>query len=349
MEKRAGSRLQPLRQHFRANLPAYALLLLAPSIPELLTGSTPISELFFNPIGFVVGFSLDIVLYGFGALLIREFAVVYQKGWASILLLGAAYGIAEEGFAVHTFFAPSADTVGALGVYGHLFGVNWLWSLALTVFHATYSIALPILLTRLWFPQATNVRWFGRRGIGTLGFFYTAEVVVFGFLVGNGPSPAALAFFIGVVATLVGLALWAPRYLLSAKPGPRRAGRNAWVLLGTVEFAAYIAVLFFSSTWLIPAVGATVFFVVANAAALMLVLRWVGTVDLERTEFYFAVGMLIVLFAWDVLIEFILVPGILVVSAVFVYLLFRLSRTLDRRNAAPAIPHGATGPPPTGT
>jgi len=50
-----------------------------------------------------------------------------------------------------------------------------------------------------------------------------------------------------------------------------------------------------------------------------------------------------------VLIEFILVPGILGVSAVFVCLLFRLSRTLDRRSAAPAIPLGVAGPPPTGT
>ena len=89
--------------------------------------------------------------------------------------------------------------------------------------------------------------------------------------------------------------------------------------------------------------------VIVDGAVLFLVLRWAGTDDLERTEFYFAVGMLIALFAWDVLIEFILVPGILGVSAVFVYLLFRLSRTLDRRNAAPAIPLGVVGPPPTGT
>ncbi len=337
-----------MRILLRPRLPVLALLLLAPAIPELLTGSTSITWVVTNPLRFAAGFPLDIALYGCGALLIREFAVIYQKGWASILLLGAAYGIAEEGFEVHTFFAPPAQTVGPLGVYGHLFGVNWLWALALTVFHATYSIALPILLTQLWFPHVKNVRWFDRSATRLVAGIFVAEVVGFGFLVGNGPSPAALAFFIVVVTVLVALALWAPRYLLAVRPGPRRVGRNALVLLGTVEFAVYVLVLVFSSSWLIPAVGAAVVLVVANGTVLYLILRWVGTDDLERSEFYFAVGMLSSLFVWDVLIEFILAPGILAVTALFVYLLIRLHRTLATRQAAPVVPVGAVGSPPAG-
>jgi hypothetical protein len=333
----------------RPRLPVLALLLLAPAIPELLTGSTSITWVVTNPLRFLFGFPLDIALYGCGALLIREFAVAFQKGWASILLLGAAYGIAEEGFEVHTFFAPPAQTVGPLGIYGHLFGVNWLWALALTVFHATYSIALPILLTQLWFPAVKNVRWFDRGATRLVAGIFVVEVVGFGFVVGNGPSPAALAFFITVVAVLVALALWAPQYLLAVRPGPRRVGRNMLVLLGTVEFAVYVLTLFFSSSWLIPASAAAVVLVVANGTVLYLVLHWVGTDDLERSEFYFAVGMLLSLFVWDVLIEFILAPGILAVTAVFVYLLIRLKRTLDARQAAPALPIGAVGSPPAGS
>lgn len=338
-----------MRIRIRPRLPVLTLLLLAPSIPELLTGSTPVSEIVTNPVGFAVGFSLDIVLYGFGALLIREFAVAYRKGWASILFLGAAYGIAEEGFEVHTFFAPPGATVGALGVYGHLYGVNWLWALALTVFHATYSIALPILLTGLWFPKVRDVRWFDRGSIGLLAIPYLAEVVVFGFLVGHGPSPAALAFFVGLVAVLIALALVTPRYLLSAKPGFRKVGKKAIAGLGAVEFAAYMLVLFFSSTWLVPAIAAGVVYVLANGAVLFLLLRWVGTEDLERTEFYFAVGMMVDLFAWDVLVEFIGVPGILAASTLFAYLLFRLNRTLNARSAGQKVPLGALGPPPLGS
>ena len=224
--RRIGQGRDRLRSYFRRNLPAYALLLLAPSIPELLTGSTPITDLVVNPIGFVVGFTLDIALYGAGALLIREFAVQFQKGWASILLLGAAYGIAEEGFEVHTFFLPSGPPVNALGSYGHLFGVNWVWALALTVFHSTYSIALPILLTGLWFPQVKNARWLGRRTITILAGVFVGEVVIFGSLVGHGPTPAVLAFFVAVVALLVALALWAPRSLLRSGREPGRSARG---------------------------------------------------------------------------------------------------------------------------
>ena len=338
-----------MRILIRPRLPVLALLLLAPAIPELLTGSTPVSELAYDPLGFLlVSFPLDILLYGFGALLIREFAVVYHKGWASILLLGAAYGIAEEGFEVHTFFQPSGAPVGALAQYGHLFGVNWLWALALTVFHATYSIALPILLTNLWFPAAKGVRWFDRGALGLMATVYLLEVVGFGFLVGHGPSPPVLGFFVGVVALLIAIAWRAPQYVLAARPGPRSIGRNSLVLLGTGGFAAYVVVLFFSSTWVVPAVGAAVFLVLADGGILLVIQRSVGAVDLERSEFYFAVGMLSALFAWDVVIEFIGVPGILGVTAIFIYLLIRLDRTLTARSQIPSIPLGAVRPPLSG-
>lgn len=323
--------------------------MLAPSIPELLTGSTPVSELIVNPIGFLVGFALDVVLYGSGALLIREFSVFFRKGWASVLLLGGAYGIAEEGFEVHTFFQTSGSPVGALGSYGHLFGVNWMWSLSLTVFHATYSIALPILLVRLWFPDVKDQRWLSRRTVTLLSVAYASEVVGFGaFVVGHGPSPAALAFFVGVVAVLIVLALWAPRDLLWPRDGPRRLGSRTLGGLGAVEFLVYFAVLLAASTRAVPAVVMAVLVVVANGLVVLVLLRFVGRDDLERAEFSFAVGMLSILFAWDVLIEFIAVPGILAVSALFVYLLVRLDRTLKARATPVAVPWGASLLPPAG-
>ena len=335
-----------MRILIRPRLPVVALLLLAPAIPELLTGSTPVSEIVYNPVGFAVGFPLDIALYGAGALLIREFAVAFRKGWASILLLGAAYGIAEEGFEVHTFFAPVGTTVGALGSYGHLYGVNWLWALALTIFHATYSIALPILLTRLWFPSVKDERWFDGGSITLLAGLFLAEVVGFGSIVGHGPSPGALAFFVTLVGVLVALAVWAPRYLLTPVKGPPRLGSITLSCLGAVEFTAYFFVLVVSGGRLIPAEIAALVLVLADGGALWVLLRYVGTWDLERSEFQFAVGMLSVLFLWDFLIEFILVPGILVVTMVFVYLLYRLDRTLRARSAPSRIPSGARGVAP---
>jgi hypothetical protein len=320
-----------------------ALLLLAPSIPELLTGSTPITPLFTDPPGFAVSMLGDIGLYGTGALLIREFAVVYRKGWASILLLGAAYGIAEEGFAVHTFFEPSGAPVQALGSYGHLWGVNWLWALGLTVFHATYSIALPILLTQLWFPAAKDERWLDRGLVGLVAFVYGFEVVLFSVVVGHGPTLAALAFFLGVVAILLVLAYRVPADLLSVRAGPRRIGKLGLAIAGTLEFDAWFGVLILAGSRAAPALIAAVLLVVANVAALGLILLRVGTEDLERSKFYFAVGMISILFVFDGFVE-LSVPGILAVSALFAYLLFRLGRTLDRRSA-PEIPSRVAVPP----
>jgi len=78
--------------------------------------------------------------------------------------------------------------------------------------------------------------------------------------------------------------------------------------------------------------------------ALLVILRRVGTEDLDRSKFYFATGMLAVLFAWDIVVEF-TVPGILAVSALFIYLLYRLQRTLARRLDSP-VPAAVLGTPP---
>ncbi len=326
-----------MRLLIRPRLPAIALLLLAPSIPELLTGSTPITNLVLNPPAFAINFLGDVGLYGTGALLIREFAVAYRKGWASILLLGAAYGIVEEGFAVHTFFQPSGPPVDALGTYGHAFGVNWVWALGLTVFHATYSIALPILLTYLWFPEVRDRRWLDRGLLALVASVYLFVVSLFSFVVGHGPSPAALAFFLGVVAVLLSLAYRLPGDLLRPRPGPARIGRRGLVLLGTVEFDAWVAVIILASARIVPAIATVVLIVVANAAVLATLLRRVGTEDLERTQFAFAAGMMAILFVWDIPTEF-AVPGILGVSLLFALLLYRLNRTVNARAApTPAV------------
>jgi hypothetical protein len=327
----------------RPRLPVLALLLLAPSIPELLTGSTPITTLFFDPLAFAISFAGIVGLYGTGALLIREFTVKFQKGWASILLLGAAYGIAEEGLAVHTFFEPGGHPpVDTLGWYGHAFGVNWLWALGLSAFHAVYSIALPILLVQLWFPAVKAVRWLDRGAVALTATVYVGVVTLFAFVVGYGPSPALLALFLAIIAVLIALALWVPRDLLRVRPGPSRIGKWGLAFDGALFFIAWTLVLVFSSTNdRVPAVVAGIALVLVSLAAIYVVLSRVGAVDLERSEFYFAVGMFGILFVWDVPVEF-SVPGILLVSALFAYLLYRLHRTIEARSP-PAVPAGAVG------
>lgn len=333
-----------MRILIRPRLPVLALLLFAPAIPELLTGSTPVSNLFFDPVQFLLSFGLDIGLYGTGALLIREFAVSYHKGWASILLLGAAYGIAEEGFAVHTFFQTVGSPVNQLGVYGHAFGVNWLWALGLTAFHATYSIALPILLTQLWFPAVQGERWLDRGSLTLVAAVYLAEVSVFALLVGHGPTPTVVAFFLAVCAMLLYAAYRVPGDFLSPRPGPSRIGRWGIALAGTLGFDAWLVVLVFAGVDRLPAALAAAILVAINLGAIYLVVRRIGTVDLEWSKFYFATGMLAILFVWDIPVEF-AIPGLLGVAAAFAVLQLRLRRVVRARLTSVLVPLGASGAP----
>ena len=73
----------------------------SPAVGELLSRSfSPLQ--FFNPVFFL----LLVGLYGCGALLVRETAARRQLNGAGILLLGAAYGIIEEGLTCKSFFNP---------------------------------------------------------------------------------------------------------------------------------------------------------------------------------------------------------------------------------------------------
>jgi hypothetical protein len=316
----------------RPRVPLIALLLLAPSIPELLTGSTPITNLVVNPIGFAVSFGFDIALYGTGALLVREFSVILRRGWGSVLAWGAAYGIAEEGFAVHTFFERSGPPVGALTAYGSAYGVNWLWALGLTIFHATYSIALPILLTYLAYPSVRTVRWVDRGALTVTAGVYLAVVLFFALLVGHGPTPAALTLFLGIAAALLYLGARLPGETIRPVPGRRRVARKWIGFAGSLEWIAWITTLILSGTARASAWVAAAIIVALNGSALVAVRRWVGSEGLEASEFAFAVGMLVPLFLWDAVVE-LTVPGILGVAAVFAYLLYRLGRAVEARTA----------------
>src|SRR5256712_14124769 len=92
--------------------PLLALTLLSPFIAEMLSGSSPPLE-WLNPVAAL----LLIWLYGSGVLAMRQTAVRGNTGWPSVLLLGAAYGIIEEGLAVKSFFDPGWMDLGTLGWY----------------------------------------------------------------------------------------------------------------------------------------------------------------------------------------------------------------------------------------
>ncbi|MCI4328167.1 MAG: hypothetical protein L3J86_01160 [Thermoplasmata archaeon] len=181
-----------------------ALIAMSITFAELLTGSTPFLVLLLNPLSlpFLIG------LYGGGVLAIREFSVRWNARWPSVLLLGAAYGILEEGFATRTFFDPSV--AGYLGIYGHWAGVNWVWVVQLTLFHAIFSIALPIYLLGVLAPSTSGRPLLSRRGavLALAATLSTASVMFFLFDHGYRPALGLLLLFGALALGFVAAARW---------------------------------------------------------------------------------------------------------------------------------------------
>ena len=192
--------------------PALVLFFLAPAIAELLLGSAPPSE-FFNPISLLLLASL----YGSGALIVRELKVRWDKGYVSMFVLGAAYGIIEEGLMVKSFFDPEWMDLGILGVYGRWIEVNWVWAEWLTIYHAIFSIAIPITLVELAYFERRNESWVGKKKFAGL-LVLLGSVTVFGFLFLTSYRPPLPQFlFSAAIVVLLILLAWKI---------PSRTGKN---------------------------------------------------------------------------------------------------------------------------
>lgn len=148
----------------RVHWPAFlSLLVLSPVVAEMLSGSAPPTE-FFSPFGLLILISW----YGFGAILCREFSIRWQSGLSGLFLLGAAFGIVEEGILIKTFFDPRAIDLGIFQTFGWWGGANWPWILELTLYHALVSITLPVLVVASLWPAGRDRPWLSRRASAIL-------------------------------------------------------------------------------------------------------------------------------------------------------------------------------------
>ena len=229
--------------------PALALVIIAPMVGELLTSSAP-PLVFFVPWVFLV-FAL---LYGCGALLIRELMTRAGKGWPSILLLGAAYGILEEGIGAKSFFDPKWRAIGPLGVHGRAYGVNWIWTLDLILLHAAFCIGLSILTVQLIFPKQESQPWLGRGPLLAVAILYGLDLLLLYQKGGSYAAPAAgyAACFVAVTGLVAAAFLW--RGPLSAglrKSAPTLQG-PAW-RFGALGFSA--AAVYILQMYYLPSLG----------------------------------------------------------------------------------------------
>lgn len=220
--------------------PILLLFVLAPFIGEVLSTSTPL-------IAFVNPWTLFWLggLYGAGAILARELTVRWGKGWLTILLLGIAYGIIEEGLAVKSFFDPNWQDLGSLAGYDRWLGVNWVWVVHLTLFHMVYSITIPILLTELTFPAYRGRAWTGKWVFRALAALFVLTVALFFTITDNSPPPIPYIIAFCVVVALIMMSRSLPKALPPIKA-------NVPVPLRFFVAGFVIALVWFFSVWLFP-------------------------------------------------------------------------------------------------
>ncbi len=101
----------------------------------------------------------NIIFYGTFDLLAREIIVRRRAGLASVLLLGAAYGMINEGVAAGSWYVYRPQGYVFIG------GVNWAWVVSITLFHAVFSVITPIAFIEILFPSVRSQRLLRRRGI----------------------------------------------------------------------------------------------------------------------------------------------------------------------------------------
>jgi hypothetical protein len=264
--------------------PVAFLLLLSPLVAELLWGTTTVSD----PIGFLA----QIGLYGGGAVLIREVVHRWRGGWPSILLLGAAYAVIEEGLLEPTWFTPQLQS----HAYGVALGVFWTYAVFNMGYHAVFSIAIPIMLTELAFPAWRDKPWLGRVGMAVVGAVFALNAAGIGLLwytvlqksIFNIPArlhPAQQAAAVVLIIVLIVIAHRAARTRTfavcgSSPPAARRLGAAA--VLGA---GAWFGLLLLSASqnhvhWLpfaIPIAGAA-----AEVALVVWLLRhWSARTDVQ--------------------------------------------------------------------
>jgi hypothetical protein len=314
---------------FLGSHPVVLLLILTPGIPEYLSGSSAINALVLNPPLFLFQLVANLGLYGAGALLIREAKVRWNKGWASVLLLGAAYGILEEGVALGTLFDPNAGPVGSLGTYGHWLGVNWVWLAGIVPFHAIFSISIPILLLGLALPETSGRRFLaGKRLIATfaiLGLDVLFLMVFVSHAAGYWMGPSILAFSLVSIGALILLARRVPAGAFAPGHGAKSVSSRALVSIGISFFPVVLLVEFVPQGAALPAVAdfALVVLVQALYPAYLARRKWD---DRRRGPIALTMGLLVPIATFGVLSE-LGFPLILLADVAMVFL-FRKIRAM---------------------
>jgi len=237
--------------------PALSLILLTPLIAEYLSGSLSLAQ---APL-----FPMMVLIYGMGALVVRETARRWGHGWPTILTLGVAYAVIEEGLATQSLFNPNylglrlldRGFIPALGIGGP-------WTVYVIILHVVWSIAVPIGLVEAIFAERRTTPWLGR-----IGYVVSAALYVLGVMAVTGgtrekehftASKSQLIVTAAVALVLVIVALMLPRHVRTRaeeQPPPWRR-LVAFGLLGFVAGSVFHLIAQFGGNHLLAMAGVAV-------------------------------------------------------------------------------------------
>ncbi len=318
---------------FLKSHPILFLLLLTPGIPEYLSASSQITLLVLNPFLFFLFLGANIGLYGSGVILIREAMIRWKKGWASVFLLGVAYGIVEEGLALWTLFNPLAQPVGNLGFYGHWLGVNWVWTVGLVIFHSVWSIGLPIFLFGLVFPELKHKSLVSMRGVRISALGLTVDSILLFVLESAIYGPynpgAGLLFFSGIVITILVLAARRlPGDFLKVNLSQPKWGPRKFAIVGALLFPATLLTGGFAAGANIPPIIPMILDIIFAMLILTRAFKAMGATGNQEQKVAFGIGLLFPIVVFG-LIASVGIGNVLIVVPDLFFVLF--SRRLWRK------------------
>jgi hypothetical protein len=172
-----------------------------------------------DPAALIFGLFVFVPVYGAPAVLIREAVRRTGRGWPSIFLLAAAFGVIQAGLLDQSLFNPHYR---GIGYWDHLWqptGLPGGWTSAamITGFvggHLVGSISAPIAVTEALFPARAHEPWLPRYALVIVAALWgLGAAVVLSDSLDHGsfrPSAAQIAAALAVVGALVVVALGVP-------------------------------------------------------------------------------------------------------------------------------------------
>lgn len=147
---------QATKSRWQRLAPIFTLIVLAPGIAEVLSGATRMSVIFV--------LVPEMMVWGCGALLIREAVRRWNGGWTSMLLMGLGLSIAEEFIIQQTSVAP-LPFPGVNAAYGRIGGVNVVWLLYFLVYESVLVVLVPVQVSELIYWKRRERPWLRTSGM----------------------------------------------------------------------------------------------------------------------------------------------------------------------------------------